>query len=369
MDEQPLLSRTKEIVDQEEIASAASSQGHSSSPHHQDSFKERECNSDVSLLGLANLDLEALREEEEQEVHDDGSLELDPTKPFPTIVWQALTIAILYVIIVVTIFMTTGSFKGHTTSKPIDALYFTVVTLCTVGYGDIVPDSTFTKLFTCVFILVGFGIVETLLNSLVIQICNKQEEAILSTVEENKYQTLFRTYMIDTQKGRMRIRAKVGLATLAVIGCIAIGTITLHFLEDISWVDCFYLSVTSVTTVGYGDYAFTTLKGRCFATVWLLVSTLAVTRSFLYLAELRIDRRNRKFAKWILQKKITMGDWDAADLDHDGSISKSEFIIYKLREMGKIANRDILQITKQFDSMDTSHSGKLTLAVIMKEGH
>ena len=52
---------------------------------------------------------------------------------------------------------------------------------------------------------------------------------------------------------------------------------------------------------------------------------------------------------------------------HDNS--KSEFIIYKLREMGKIANGDILQITKQFDLMDTSHSGKLTLAVIMKEGH
>lgn len=78
--------------------------------------------------------------------------------------------------------------------------------------------------------------------------------------------------------------------------------------------------MTSVTTVGYGDYAFTTLKGRCFAIVWLLVSTFAVARAFLYLAELRIDKRNRSIASWVLQKKITIGDLVAADLDNDGSI-------------------------------------------------
>jgi len=202
----------------------------------------------------------------------------------------------------------------------VDALYFTVVTLCTIGYGDIVPDTTFTKLFTCVFILVGFGFIDILLNGLVTYICDRQEAVLLSAVDENKFNSMVRTYMVDTEKGRMRIRIKVGLALAVVIGCIAIGTIMVHFLEDMTWVDSFYLSVTSVTTVGYGDYAFTTITGRCFAVIWLLVSTLAVARAFLYLTELRIDKRNRRIAKWVLQKKITVGDLVAADLDNDGSI-------------------------------------------------
>ncbi|GFZ05494.1 hypothetical protein Acr_17g0010660 [Actinidia rufa] len=194
------------------------------------------------------------------------------------------------------------------------------LSLCTIGYGDIVLDTTFTKLFTCAFILVGFGLIDILLHGLVNYVLDRQEAVLLSTVDENRFNTMFRTYMIDTAKGRTRIRIKVALALAVVIGCIAIGTVAAHFLEEMSWVDSFYLSVTSVTMVGYGDYAFTTLRGRCFAIIWLLASTFAVARAFLYLTELRIDKRNQKIANSVLQKKTTLGDLVAADLDHYGSI-------------------------------------------------
>lgn len=244
-----------------------------------------------------------------------------PLKSTPSIVQLAFIGVIIYCITGIAVYLFQyKSFKGKETLKPVDALYFTVVTLCTIGYGDIVPDTTFTKLFTCGFILVGFGFVDILLNGLVTYALDRQEAVLLSTVDMNRFNTMVRTYMIDTVKGRMRIRMKVGLALAVVIGCIAIGTIAVHILEGMSWVDSFYLSVTSVTTVGYGDYAFTTVMGRCFAIVWLLVSTLAVARAFLYLMELRIDKRNRTIAKWVLQKKMTLGDLVAADLDHDGSI-------------------------------------------------
>ncbi len=39
--------------------------------------------------------------------------------------------------------------------KPLDALYFTVVTLATVGYGDILPKGSTAELFTIFFILGG----------------------------------------------------------------------------------------------------------------------------------------------------------------------------------------------------------------------
>ncbi|XP_044502477.1 two pore potassium channel c-like isoform X1 [Mangifera indica] len=289
-----------------------------------------------------------------------------PPKSTPLIVKQAFFGLIIYIILGIVVFLVSGKYKGTVTSKPVDALYFMVVTLCTIGYGDIIPDSTFTKLFTCVFILVGFGFIDILLHGLVTYICDRQEAVLLSTVDENRFNAMVTTYMIDKEKGRMRIRIKVCLALIVVVSCIAIGTVTVHFLEKLSWVDSFYLSVTSVTTVGYGDFAFTTLTGRCFAIVWLLVSTLAVARAFLYLAEFRIDKRNRRIAKWVLQKKMTLGDLVAADLDNDGSISKSEFVIYKLKEMGKIAEKDIMQICNQFDMIDSGKCGKITLADLME---
>lgn len=39
----------------------------------------------------------------------------------------------------------------------IDAFYFSVITIATVGYGDLAPKTDTGKLFTIAFILVGIG--------------------------------------------------------------------------------------------------------------------------------------------------------------------------------------------------------------------
>ena len=48
----------------------------------------------------------------------------------------------------------------------IQALYFSVVTLTTVGYGDLHPTSAGTQIFTIIYILTGLGVFVALLASL-----------------------------------------------------------------------------------------------------------------------------------------------------------------------------------------------------------
>jgi len=243
------------------------------------------------------------------------------------IVRLCFIIVFLYVAIGVTVYMISGSFKGTTTFRPVDAVYFTVVTLCTIGYGDIVPDTIFTKMFTCAFILVGFGFIGFMLNELVVHICDAHEAFLLSMMDGDRFKKILRTYMVDVDKGRMRIRTKVCAALVVVTACIAVGTVTAHFVENLNWADSFYLSITSVTTVGHGDYSFRTLTGRCFAILWLLVSTFSVARAFLYLTDYSMQKRSRKMAKMVLQKKITLSDLAAADFDNDGSIRYASILV------------------------------------------
>lgn len=286
-----------------------------------------------------------------------------------SLIKQALVLLLVYLTCGVIIYWwNIDDFRAIETEPVVDAIYFCIVTMCTIGYGDITPNSTATKLFSILFVLVGFGFIDILLSGMVSYMLDLQENYLLKAVKEGREKVNPTSYIIDFQKGRMRIRMKVGLALGVVVLCIAIGAIVMHFVERLVWVDAFYLSVMSVTTVGYGDRAFTTMPGRIFASVWLLVSTLAVARAFLYLAEARVDRRHRRMAKYVLGQDMTISQFLAADIDNNGFVSKSEYVIYKLKEMGKVSEKDIIQICKTFERIDSSNCGKITLNDLM-EGH
>ncbi|MGB1449756.1 MAG: potassium channel family protein [Flavobacteriaceae bacterium] len=47
----------------------------------------------------------------------------------------------------------------------IDSLYFSIITLTTIGYGDFSPQTTLGKLFTIAYIIVGVGMILGFINA------------------------------------------------------------------------------------------------------------------------------------------------------------------------------------------------------------
>ncbi len=78
----------------------------------------------------------------------------------------------------------------------------------------------------------------------------------------------------------------------AVIGIVAIGTIFYHLVEHFSWLNAYYFSVVTLSTVGYGDLTPHTAAGKLFTTLYIFTG-VGILATFL---NFKLRRRaNKRF--------------------------------------------------------------------------
>ena len=64
----------------------------------------------------------------------------------------------LLYLVIFTLMSGTGFYHKAEGWKLIDSLYFSVITLTTIGYGDLAPTKPISKIFTIIYIFIGIGI-------------------------------------------------------------------------------------------------------------------------------------------------------------------------------------------------------------------
>ena len=84
-------------------------------------------------------------------------------------IWSAFKDPEFQVLLVLTaIVLGTGTLFYHEVQgwSLLNSLYFSVVTLTTVGYGDLYPTTDVSKIFTMIYLIIGIGILFGFINTI-----------------------------------------------------------------------------------------------------------------------------------------------------------------------------------------------------------
>ncbi|GER54942.1 potassium channel [Striga asiatica] len=247
--------------------------------------------------------------------------------------------------------------KGEKIDGVLDSVYFCIVTMTTVGYGDLVPNSPSAKLLACAFVFSGMALIGLTLSKGADYLVEKQEILVVRALHMR--QRLGPSdIMSELENNKARYKCFV-IGVILVVLFVA-GTVFLSTVEKLGFVDAFYCVCSTVTTLGYGDKSFSTKAGRVFAIFWILTSTICLAQLLCYVAEVNAESRQKEVVRYVLTKKMTNVDLESADVDADGNVGAAEFIIFKLKEMGKISQDDITPLLEEFENLDVDQSGTLS---------
>lgn len=266
----------------------------------------------------------------------------------------------------------------------LQSVYFVIVTVTSIGYGDLTPSGDFSRLFTSAYILFGVAIIGNTLGVVaasmlsvdytpaarILRWLSGQGDALYESEDVNKERD--DSLEVNQLLGGSDIQGTLVSTLTTVVGCIVLGTLAFLVLEPgTTLIDALYYSVVTVTTVGYGDYTPSSEAGQLFLCAYALFGTVLLARSLGAIAALPIER-NRQYQQQLVLTQY--GDeLDAEELvdlqtqlvnlelcdPEKGYCSRSDFALAMLVRQDKVSEVELKQLLKTFGELDIDGSGEL----------
>ena len=199
------------------------------------------------------------------------------------------------------------------------SIYFCIITLTTVGYGDVVPKTAGGKLLCVLYIFLGVTLVSASLGA----ILGKAQAALASAPP---------TSVRATQQ---RHRSQATSAACSMLGIVLMGAVLGAAVEGWGLVDSLYFAMVTCSSVGFGDLS-PSVDARPAFLFFVLpavgVFALQAARLVRVVMEVEVERAVAAFVEQGVSAEMIA----EIDVDGGGSVDRNEFLEYMLVKTGKV---------------------------------
>lgn len=231
-----------------------------------------------------------------------------------TIHWQARTLIISEIAIVGLLAIQALLFSKIEGWLYLDGLYFSVVSLLTIGFGDYVPTHTSTKIMLFPFCIAGIVVFSNQISLIAtfsaraFQVHNGRENlqyhhdscqaiAGADTCAEQRYAKLMeevqRLRSRQTKLQNNQERKMIFRSLFLLIAFWLVSGVLYSKMEGWSFGDALYFSYVFFLTLGYGDFSPTTPAGKTFFILWALIAVPIMIDFVVHAIQLTVARFTR----------------------------------------------------------------------------
>ena len=269
----------------------------------------------------------------------------------------------------------------------IDGSYLAIVTLTTVGLGDLRPKSHGERVFAAVWVLLGVGVLASAAGVGAAFAAERRRRLGMrrrrvgagdsggSACYGSAGSGLASLRSVSGRSGKPEERGqgwlevaldRVVVPGLLVLLAIAMGAAFIHLRYGRPIVDSVYFAVVMLTTVGYGEFSFPDSAGRLFACFWLLFGTGTVASCMVAIAGLPLELRRRR----IVARAVARQGLHEALLEEvggpRGAVDRFDWLCFMLKGLGKVEDGDISLVMEQFDALDHNGNGVLDYTDLLR---
>jgi potassium channel subfamily K len=278
-------------------------------------------------------------------------------------------------------------------------IYVVTQIVTTVGYGDLTVTDDRSRLFMAFFVLVMIVFAASVVNDIATLLIDREHKAIRHALKKAEAQLGDGEPPQDYyEKARMHTLNSLLISIASFVATAAFSTIFYATYESCScsygvtaksmavnctdawtdprynckdivpgtdetygatknWIEAFYMSIITMTTVGFGDFSPKSKAGRWVGIVWMVFGALVTGNMVTSIAAFMNEAISNKKKKMRLTKDL----FKQIDTDNTGFLSKANFMEYMLLKEGKVEMEDIVHINNMFKHLDKDGNGRVTV--------